>query len=265
MKIRTSPQVSSQHSTPATVTMSPENADPLAGLDSVDWSQLSHAPGTLDRESLLYLITSLAIGHPDWAVPKGIDIHNWEKGIAETEKPEYRDPAMQELRAYKAVERGLSSIVRCLDEDSASMRADAAHAAHALAFFPRQSAISRVALLNRLSEDTNNNVGATIILSLAVLFARRDDDTEKRDLIQNIQEYHSASPVPKASDDIFGWSCAVAIFILGSKEDGLADTVQRICMDKAYVDKLESTLDQDVWFPFASLDLRDLAKSVLEN
>ncbi|KAF5250250.1 hypothetical protein FANTH_4527 [Fusarium anthophilum] len=308
----------SRHSTSPTTSMTPENTDPLAGLDSIDWSQLSHAygqaddvpsllkdlqstdpevqktafnkcwsniyhqgsrysasveavpflyalidsPGTLDRESLLYLITSLAIGHPDWAVPKGIDIQNWENSIAEIEKPEYRDRATQGFRAYEAVERGLSSVIHCLDKDSASMRANAAHA---LAFFPRQSTTSRAALFNRLNEETNNNVSATIILSLAVLFARRDDDTEKRDLIQNIQEHHSASPIRKASDDIVGWSCAVALFILGSKEDGLADTVQRICVDKAYVDKLESTLDQDVWFLFASLNLRDLAKSVLEN
>ncbi|KAF5575668.1 uncharacterized protein FSUBG_13873 [Fusarium subglutinans] len=255
--------------------MPPEQTDPLAGLDSIDWSQLSHAygladdvpsllkdlqstdpeahkaafnkcwsniyhqgsrysasveavpflyalidtPGTKDRESLLYLMTSLAIGHPDWVVPNGIDIQNWEKSIAEIEKPEYRDQATQGFRTYEAVERGLSSIIHCLDEDSASMRANAAHA---LAFFPRQSTTSRVALLNRLREETNNNVSATIILSLAVLFARRDDDTEKRDLFQNIQEYHSASPVRKASDDIIEWSFAVALFILGSREDGLA-------------------------------------------
>ncbi|KAF5637649.1 hypothetical protein F25303_7821 [Fusarium sp. NRRL 25303] len=123
-----------------------KNTDPLPGLDSIDWSQLSHAygsaddvpqllqdlqstdpevyktaftkcwsnichqgsrysasveaipflyallenPATKDRESLLYLITSLAIGHPDWSVPNGIDIDNWKKSIAEIEKPEYR-------------------------------------------------------------------------------------------------------------------------------------------------------------------------------
>ncbi|KAF5681841.1 hypothetical protein FDENT_7908 [Fusarium denticulatum] len=237
--------------------MSPEDSDPLAGLDSIDWSHLNHAygpaddvpillkdlqstdsevhkaafnkcwsniyhqgsrysasvkavpflyalidiPGTLNRESLLYLITSLAIGHPDWAAPNGIDIGNWEKSIAEIEKPEYRDRAAQGFRAYEAVERGLSSILHCLDEDSASIRANAAHA---LAFFPRQSATSRVALLNRLSDETDNNVSATIILALAVLFARRDDGSEKRGLIQNIQEYYSASPARKASDDIIG-------------------------------------------------------------
>lgn len=298
--------------------MSPENTDPLAGLDSVDWSQLSHAygsaddvpqllkdlqstdpevyktaftkcwsniyhqgsrysasveaipflyalldsPATQDRESLLYLITSLAIGHPDWSIPDGIDIDNWEKSISEIEKPEYRDRAMKGFKAYEAVERGLSSILSCLNENSASMRANAAHA---LAFFPRQPATSKVALLNRLSGETNNNVSATIVLALAILFAQADDDSEKRDLIQKIQEYHSASPTREAYEDICGWSCAVALFISGSKENALAEIVQRVNEDKAYVDKLESTLDQDAWFPFASLNLRDLAKSVLKN
>ncbi|CVL08310.1 hypothetical protein FPRO06_12737 [Fusarium proliferatum] len=298
--------------------MSPENTDPLAGLESIDWSQLSHAygpaddvpqllkdlqstapevyktaftkcwsniyhqgsrysasveaipflyalldsPATQDRESLLYLITSLAIGHPNWSVPNGIDVDNWEKSIAEIEKPEYRDRAMEGFKAYEAVERGLSSILSCLNEDLASMRANAAHA---LAFFPRQSATSRMALLERLGGETNNNVSATIVLALAVLFARADDGSEKRDLIKKIQEYHAASTIREAFEDIVGWSCAVALFILGSKEDGSFETVQRVNEDKAYVDKLESTLDQDVWFPFASLHLRDLAKSVLKN
>lgn len=298
--------------------MSPESTDPLAGLDSIDWSQFSHAygpaddvprllkdlqstdpevyntaftkcwsniyhqgsrysasveaipflyalfdsPATKDRESLLYLITSLAIGHPDWSVPNGIGIDNWEKSIAEIEKPEYRDCAMQGFKAYEAVERGLSSILSCLNDNSASIRANAAHA---LAFFPRQSAISKEALLDRLSRETNNNVRATIVLALAVLFARADDDSVKRNLTRKIQEYHAASPIREGFEDIVGWSCAVALFILGSKEDALAETVQRVNKDKAYVDKLESTLDQDVWFPFASLNLRDLAKSVLEN
>ncbi|SCO90321.1 uncharacterized protein FRV6_14449 [Fusarium oxysporum] len=232
-------------------------ADPLAGLDSIDWSQFSHAygpadnvprllkdlqstdpkvyktafdkcwsniyhqgsrysasveavpflyalidsPATKDHESLLYLIVSLAIDHPDWAIPNGIAIQNWEKGIAEIEKPEYRDRATQGFKAYQTVEQGLSSIVRFLDEDSASMRANAAHA---LAFFPLQSAASRVALLDLLSRETNNNVSATIILALAVLFARVDDDSEKRYVIGKIQEYHATSPVRKASDDIVG-------------------------------------------------------------
>lgn len=298
--------------------MSPESTDPLAGLDSIDWPQFSHAygpaddvpqllkdlqstdpevyktaftkcwsniyhqgsrysasveaipfiyalldsPATKDRESLLYLITSLAIGHPDWSVPNGIGIDNWEKSIAEIEKPEYRDRAMQGFKAYEAVERGLSSILSCLNDNSASIRANAAHA---LAFFPRQSAISKEALLDRLSRETNNNVRATIVLALAVLFARADDDSEKRNLTRKIQEYHAASPIREGFEDIVGWSCAVALFILGSKEDALAETVQRVNEDKAYVDKLESTLDQDVWFPFASLNLRDLAKSVLKN
>ncbi|EXK82809.1 hypothetical protein FOQG_12924 [Fusarium oxysporum f. sp. raphani 54005] len=251
------PQILSQHSTSPTTTISPENADPLAGLDSIDWSQFSHAygpadnvprllkdlqstdpkvyktafdkcwsniyhqgsrysasveavpflyalidsPATKDHESLLYLIVSLAIDHPDWAIPNGIAIQNWEKGIAEIEKPEYRDRATQGFEAYQTVEQGLSSIVRFLDEDSASMRANAAHA---LAFFPLQSAASRVALLDLLSRETNNNVSATIILALAVLFARVDDDSEKRYVIGKIQEYHATSPVRKASDDIVG-------------------------------------------------------------
>ena len=176
--------------------------------------------------------------------------------------PEDRGHAMQELKAYEAVELGLSSVMRCLDEDSASMRANAAHA---LAFFPRQSGPSRVALLDLLSRETNDNVRGTIVLALAILFVRADDVLEKRNVIKKIQEYYTAPSIREAPDDIFTWSCAVALLMLDSEEDGLAETLQRVRVDEAYMSKLESTIDPNSWFPFAILDLRDLTKSVLEN
>ncbi|EXK30667.1 hypothetical protein FOXG_16572 [Fusarium oxysporum f. sp. lycopersici 4287] len=297
--------------------MSPQNTDPLAGLDSIDWSRLNHAygpaddvplilrelqsrdpevyktaldacwsniyhqgtrysasvaaipflyalldsPATEDRETLLYLIVSLAIGHPNWVFPNGIEIQEWERRLAVMD-PEDRGHAMQELKAYEAVERGLCSILRCLNEDSASMRANAGHA---LAFFPRQSGPSRVALHDLLSRETNDNVRGTIVLALAILFVRADDVLEKRNVIKKIQEYYTASSIREAPDDIFTESCAVALLMLDSEEDGLAETLQRVRVDEAYMSKLESTIDPNSWFPFAILDLRDLAKSVLEN
>lgn len=53
--------------------------------------------------------------------------------------------------------------------------------------------------------------------------------------------------------------------MLDSEEDGLAETLQRVRVDEAYMSKLESTIDPNSWFPFVILDLRDLTKSVLEN
>ncbi|RKK93861.1 hypothetical protein BFJ68_g15398 [Fusarium oxysporum] len=297
--------------------MSPQNTDPLAGLDSIDWSRLNHAygpaddvplilrelhsrdpevyktaldacrsniyhqgtrysasvaaipflyalldsPATEDRETLLYLIVSLAIGHPNWVVPNGIDIQEWERRLAVMD-PEDRGHAMQELKAYEAVELGLSSVMRCLDEDSASMRANAAHA---LVFFPRQSGPSRVALLDLLSRETNDDVRGTIVLALAILFVRADDVSEKRNVIEKIKEYCTAPSIREVPDYIFTWSCAVALLMLDSEEDGLAETLQRVRVDEAYMSKLESTIDPNSWFPFAILDLRDLTKSVLEN
>ncbi|KAL7756434.1 hypothetical protein ACKLNR_013427 [Fusarium oxysporum f. sp. zingiberi] len=283
-----------------------QNTDPLAGLDSIDWSRLNHAygpaddvplilrelqsrdpevyktafdacwsniyhqgtrysasvaaipflyalldsPATKDRETLLYLIVSLAIGHPNWAVPNGIDIHEWERRLAVMD-PEDRGHAMQELMAYEAVELGLSSVTRCLDEDSASMRANAAHA---LAFFPRQSGPSRVALLDLRSRETNDNVRGTIVLALAILFVRADDVLEKRNVIKKIQEYYTAPSIREAPDDIFTWPCAVALLMLDSEEDGLAETLQRVRVDEAYMSELESTIDPNSWFPFAILE-----------
>ncbi|KAF5576006.1 hypothetical protein FPCIR_12852 [Fusarium pseudocircinatum] len=217
-------------------------------------------PATKDREVILFLIVSLAIGDPDWAVPNGIDIQEWESRIARMEPPN-RGYAMYELKAYEAVEQGLSSTVRCLNEDSASLRANAAHA---LAFFPRHSDSSRLALLDLLSRETSDNVRGTIVLSLAILFVRADDDSEKRHVIERIQGYYAPSTNLEA-DDIFKWSCVAALLILGSKEDGLVETVQRVRADKAYLSKLESSIDSSSWFPFGTLGLRELATSMLEN
>ncbi|KAG5795735.1 hypothetical protein H9Q69_005204 [Fusarium xylarioides] len=221
---------------------------------------LLDSPATKDREVILYLIVSLAIGNPDWAVPNGIDIQEWEERIAGMEPPN-RDYAMHELNAYEAVERGLSSMVRCLDENSASLRANAAHA---LAFFPRHSDASVIALLDLLSRETSDNVRGTIVLALAILFTRTDEDSEKRNVIEKIQEYYAASSAPEA-DDIFSWSCAAALLILGSKKDALAETVQRVLADEAYLSKLESSIDSTCWFPFATFGLRELANSILKN
>ncbi|KAI7762615.1 hypothetical protein LZL87_008961 [Fusarium oxysporum] len=241
--------------------MSPENADPLAGLDSVDWSQLSHAYGPAD--DVPRLLKDLQSTDPE-VYKRAFDkcwsniYHQGSRYSASVEAVPFLYAAL-DSSATKDRESLLHLITSLA---IASMRANAAHA---LAFFPRQSAASRVALLDRLSGETNNNVSATIVLALAVLFARGDDDSEKRDLINKIQEYHGASPVREASNDIVKWSCAAALFILGSRENGLAETVHRGRVDKADVDKLESTLDQDSWFPFASLNLRDPSKSVLEE
>ncbi|PNP76107.1 hypothetical protein FNYG_10665 [Fusarium nygamai] len=294
--------------------MSPENTDPLAGIDSIDWSKLNHAYGpaddvphilrelqstnpdvyktaldscwsniyhqgtrysasvatipflyalldsqaTKDREIILFLIVNLAIGDPDWAVPNGINIQEWEERIASMEPPN-RGYALHERKAYEAVEMGLSSMIRCLDEDSASLRANAAHA---LAFFPRHSDASTIALLDLLSRETSDNVRGTIVLSLAILFVWSKDDSEKRNVIEKIQEYYAPSSNREA-DDIFKWSCVAALLILGSKEDGLVETVQRVHVDEAYLSKLESSIDSNSWFPFATLGLRELATSIL--
>ncbi|KAF5562479.1 hypothetical protein FPHYL_5673 [Fusarium phyllophilum] len=297
--------------------MSLEDTDPLAGLDSIDWSNHTHAygpaddvphilrelqstnpdvyktaldtcwsniyhqdtrysasvatipflyalldsPATKDREVILYLIVSLAIGDPDWAVPNGIDIQEWEKRIAVMEPPN-RDYAMHELKSYEAVERGLSSMVRCLDEDSASLRANAAHA---LAFFPRHSDASVIAFLDLLSHKTSDNVRGTIVLSLAILSVREDDDSKKMSVIEKIEEYYAPSSIRGTPEDIFSWSCAAALLILGSKRDGLAETVQRVHVDEAYLSKLESSIDSTCWFPFATVGLRELANSILKH
>ncbi|KAJ4094219.1 hypothetical protein NW760_014341 [Fusarium oxysporum] len=279
--------------------MSSQNTDPLAGLDSIDWSRLNHAYGPADDVPLI--LRELQSRDPEvyktaldacWSniyhqgtrysasvaaipflyalldSPATEDretllclIVKWERRLAVMD-PEDRGHAMQELKAYEAVELGLSSVMRCLDEDSASMRANAAHA---LAFFPRQSGPSRVALLDLLSRETNDNVRGTIVLALAILFVRADDVSEKRNVIEKIQEYCRAPSIREAPDDIFTWSCAVALLMLDSEEDGLAETLQRVRVDEAYMSKLESTIDPNSWFPFAILDLRDLTKSVLEN
>ncbi|KPM42219.1 hypothetical protein AK830_g4361 [Neonectria ditissima] len=296
--------------------MSTPSPDPLAGLDSIDWSQLTHAYGSaedvpillrqlqstnpdeyttagdellstichqgtrysasveavpflyslLDHEAtksrgfLLHLITALAVGHPSWSVPHGIDVVKWQKRIAEIQAPVHRGPELDEFKAYEAVERGLDSVIQCLEDEPANIRAIAAHT---LAFFPRQSEESTVALLDLYNRETNCAVRGTVVLAVAIMFAPLGPDSKKSEMIQQLRDYYEAARGVDGSDDLTRWSCATALVILGSAQKELVEETRRVVTDEAYLASLDESIGTDMDFPFATFSLRSLAESVL--
>jgi hypothetical protein len=291
--------------------------DPLAGLNSVNWSQLTHAYGPADdvplllrelqstdpklylaaldecwssiyhqgtrysasaqavpflyslldhqatknRHNLLHLIIALAIGHPDWCIPNGLHVAEWEKRITDMEEEEDHKFALDEFKSYEAVERGLSSVVHCLREESPVMRATAAHA---LAFFPRCLEMSVPALLSLLSRESCKAVRGTAVLALAVLFAPLEDNLKKSNITQQIQDYHDACCGMEV-EDIYSWSCALALLILGVAQKELVEKVERVLTDEEYLSELNASIVPDDSFPFDMLGLRHLAEKVLEK
>ncbi|PHH52762.1 hypothetical protein CFIMG_003808RA [Ceratocystis fimbriata CBS 114723] len=291
--------------------------DPLDGLDSVDWSQLSHAYGpandipmflkqlqstnqdvcaaagdallssiyhqgsrysasveavpflyslishkqTTGRAFLLYLVTSLAIGHPTWSVPNGVDIEQWQKRIAGLESPGEHSCQLHEFRAYEAVERGLPEIARCLEDESPSIRATAAHA---LAFFPRKADRSVTALLDLLDEEPTCTVRCTIFLALAIL-VRPLNHALKPSIIQKLQGCYESTLTMDGADILTKWSSATALIILGSTQQGLFEETRRVLVDDVYSVSLEASIDPGIDFPFASFSLRPLAQAVLRD
>lgn len=217
---------------------------------------------TKNRQSLLYLITSLAVGHPDSSVPNGVDVAKWEKQIANTQEPSASEHSHYEFATYEAAERGLSSVIRYLEEESPAMRATAAHA---LAFFPRHSDTSAAALFGLLSRETCSVVRSTIVLAIAILFVPVNDYSKKSNIIQQLRGYYAAGGGVGVADDIFTWSCAIALTILGPVQEELVARARRALTDETYVSELEASITRDTWFPFALCDLRQLANTVLEK
>ncbi|KAM0264377.1 hypothetical protein ACHAPA_008303 [Fusarium lateritium] len=290
-------------------------ADPLAGLDSVNWPQLTHAYGPADdvsvllrelqstdpeiyltaldecwssiyhqgtrysasvetvpflyslldhqdtknRPSLLYMITALAIGHPNWCVPNGLHLAEWEKRIADMEDKGDHKFAVDEFKCYEAVESGLSCIIRCLEEESSAMRATAAHA---LAFFPRFLETSVPALTDLISRESCRAVRGTAVLALAILFAPLEDSLRKSNITQQIQDYHDAC-CGTGVEKIYPWSCALALLILGVTREELLEKAKRVLTDKTFLSEMEANIGPDDIFPFGMLDLRHLAQAVL--
>lgn len=294
--------------------MSVSITDPLAGLDSINWSQLTHAYGPADdvplllrqlqstdpeihltaldecwssiyhqgtrysasakavpflyslldheatknRSNLLYLIVAIAIGHPDWSVPNGLRVAEWEKRITDM-KEEDRKFAIHEFKSYEAVERGISSVIQCLNEESAAMRATAAHA---LAFFPRQLETTVPALLELLSRESCKAVRGTAVLALAILFVSLEDNSKRSSITQQIRDYQDPCC---GIEDIYSWSCALALVILGVARKDLVEKVARVLIDWKYLSELNASIGPDDSFPFDMLDLRHLARKVLDK
>ncbi|KAH7262870.1 hypothetical protein BKA59DRAFT_464671 [Fusarium tricinctum] len=290
--------------------------DPLAGLESINWSQLIHAYGPADdvpvllrqlqstdpeiyltaldgcwssiyhqgtrysasvqavpflyslldhqatknRSTLLYLIIALGVGDPDWCVPNGLHVAEWEKRITNTEE-EYRKFALDEFKSYEAVERGLSSVLHCLNEESAAMRAAAAHA---LTFFPRQLETSVPALLDLLSRESCKAVRGTAVLALAILFAPLEDNPKRSSITQQTQDYYNAC-CGTGVEDIYSWSCVLALLILGVVQKELVEKAERVLKDGDYLSELNASIEPDASFPFGMIDLRELAQKVLEK
>ncbi|KAF4331993.1 hypothetical protein FBEOM_14221 [Fusarium beomiforme] len=221
------------------------------------YSILNH-PDTKSRRNLLFLIVSLAVGYTEHVLPKGIDVAEWEEHIENQDDEEMQEHMMHEFETYEAVEEGLPNILRYLEEEEPQIRI---MAAYALAFFPRRSDTSVTALFERLGREINSSVRGTIVLAIAVLYARVDNGTRKKDIIQKLQRSYAATK----DDELFGWSCALSLVILGATEADIIEKARRALNDEVYLTQLEGSIDPDAGFTFGMPELRDLAKAVLES
>ncbi|RGP63183.1 tdg mug dna glycosylase [Fusarium sporotrichioides] len=217
---------------------------------------------TKNRDGLLYMITSLAVGHPDWSIPDGVDLAKWQQQINNYDATKH-GYALDEFRTYEAAEKGLAFVIRSLREESPLIIKITA--AHHLAYFPRQIETSVPALLNLIGRDRCLMVRSTAVLALAILFAPTNDQSKRANTIHQIRSLYNNSCDEKMADEIFTWSCAVALLILGIAEEEFVEKARRVLTDEAYLCQLEEGLSPDTWFPFAMFGLRNLATTVLSK
>lgn len=253
---------------------------------------------TKDRLQIVQLLVHLALGDVFDKVPQGIDLEKWQKQVAEMKEPDYIDRQRQKLNeyiagaqddaerrrrqnlmdfdedfetaiehakidwdVYQAVQKGLSSIIHCLQDESPGVRLEAAFT---LAFFPERSAEITEALSGIYDRETHCAVRSTAVLAIAVLHAASESSL-KLPVIKKLRNYYQAVRVRNDVGDLVKWSCAAALVILNEREKGLVEEVSRVIEDEEYLKKLEASIGDEITFSFADSGLEELAEKILEE
>lgn len=242
---------------------------------------LLDAEDTPQRGELLHLIVSLAVGFPHMFVPDGLKIGEWRAHIEEIQRSEAEkedeaesdsdddesdgeewefDGAIPEsqlvlagFRTYEAVQSGLSSVHRLLSDGDAKVRA---MAAFALAFFPERFEENRPTLLNRLTEEEDASVRATVLVAMVLLCNSCADGDIKASTLPLLEEQcrrDSAEPFSR-------WISALVLVMLGNLDPQNIEEVIRRVADPKYLG--ESEPDENL-FPFTTPDLDMFISSIL--
>ncbi len=192
-------------------------------------ARLAVDPATPDRQEIVHLLASVAIGYDEAHLPRGVDIAGWR---AEVERMSAADPAEElrkivewvaaardegerrarsvrrdwydhaaelqyaqdELGVYDAVRAEVPGLRRLLGDDDPEIRSATAYL---LGWFPEEAADSIHALRPLLGSETVTGVVANAIISAGLL-----SDVE---LIPRLRE-HLSGPEP-----LLRWAAAVAL------------------------------------------------------
>lgn len=243
---------------------------------------LLEAEDTPHREQLLDLIVNLAVGFPSSFVPGGVNVTEWRAHIAEISR--LREDAVDEesedhgndssdesgdeewdqeeheylvqvagFGTYEAVQKGLSSVHRFINDSEAAMRA---MAAYSMALFPERFEESRPLLWQRLESEENIVVRGTVLVALAIL-CNSCLDAESKSSTLRLLRSHCSEESPERFNK---WIRALALIILGfPTPESIEEILQRVT-DEDYLSDDEPMEDT---FPFATSDLLEIVSSIL--
>lgn len=244
---------------------------------------------SLCRKELLELLVHLAAGMPLWPIPNGLDINQWRASVEEeldleesdeqkeeqevcASEPDDEDEEVEddsememasaifELQTYDAVQREIGSIIACLGDEDAAIRA---WAAMALAYFPEQRARIEPTLLDFIYNEKDVAAQATGLIAVALVnapFKREDTNTAAEKKLREV----FAKDITK---DITRWSSAVGLVILGRQRFQHLNEVARKVNDNSYLEAWEPSelRDSGTAFPFGLDGLQTLADEVIES
>lgn len=243
---------------------------------------LLEAEDTPHRERLLELLMYLAVGFPSSFVSGGMNVTEWRAHIAEISRlredtvdkesenhgndssdesgdgewdPEEHEYLVQVagLGTYEAVQKGLSSVHRFLDDSEVAMRA---MVAYSLAFFPERFEESRPLLWQRLESEENIVVRGTVLVALAILCNSCLDAESKSSTLRLL----SSHCIEESPERFTKWIRALTLIILGFHEPKSIEEVLQRVTNEDYLSDDEPTEDT---FPFATSDLLEIVSSIL--
>jgi HEAT repeat protein len=138
--------------------------------------ELLGTPSTPDKNDIIYLLVSLALGYEEYYLPDGLDPVAFRCNLTESQQQisaddraacaEYGYGPRIDIDCYDAVRQGVSTLIRFLDDDDPQVRSAAAYV---LAWFPEDSATSLPRLLRLLDQETEHVTLATLILTIGLL------------------------------------------------------------------------------------------------
>ncbi|KAI5460715.1 hypothetical protein BGZ63DRAFT_387664 [Mariannaea sp. PMI_226] len=214
-------------------------------------------PTTPKKEEFLEYFVMLSLGGLNTGKPLGTGITPWNKrkeleGAEEMPKmtQEELEAAMDDevaweavkqrtsynrhvwgYQSYRAVQAGLDSIIACLDNESASVRA---YAAYALAWFPDEQVKINLAMFRLLDGEQDFAVRATAFVSLSALQAAVGDFSETL-LVKRLRAVYSDNQ----SIEFLRFICSICLVKLRSHTPEQLSLVTRKLIDETYLQDYE--------------------------